>query len=337
MTEARDAAKQAFLRAAGWDRAERHHLAGDASARRYERLAGGLGRAVLMDAPPGSADDARDFLRIGAHLSSIGLSAPKVMAADPDQGFVLLEDLGDSLFTRVLADDPALEPRLATAAVEVLLHLQRHPPPQPVADLAAADWAASAGLALDWYAGAILGLAPEAEAFAAALTAVLQAEADGPRILILRDYHAGNLIWLPERRGLARVGLLDFQAAQMGQPAYDLVSLLQDARRDVLPAVETEGIARFAMGAGVLVTDLAPAYAALGALRALRILGVFARLCLAEGKPQYLDHAPRVWGQLQRNLGHPALARLRQICDRLLPPATPENLARIRSQCPAFR
>lgn len=337
MTAAREAAKVAFLRAAGWGAALRRHLAGDASARSYERLTRGDERAVLMDAPPGMGDDAGDFLRIGAHLSALGLSAPAVMAADPAQGFVLLEDLGDALFTATVQADPALEAPLYAEAVEVLLHLQRHAPPPDVPDLAAADWAASARVALDWYVRAVTGAAPGGEAFETALTGLLQAHADGPRILILRDYHAGNLIWLPGRTGLARVGLLDFQAAQMGQPAYDLVSLLQDARRDVSAGVEADGIARMARGLGMTAKDLAPAYAALGALRALRILGVFARLCLVAGKPGYLDFAPRVWGQLQRNLKHPALAPLREACAPVLPPPTPENLERIRSQCAAFR
>lgn len=333
MTGAREAERRSFLAAVGWGAAERRHLAGDASARRYERLLRGDQRAVFMDAPPGSGDDAWDFLRIGAHLSALGLSAPNVLAADPGAGFALLEDLGDDLYTTVVAADPALESPLYAEAIEVLLHLQRHPPPRHVPNLSAADWAESARLALDCYAFAITGTAPDGEAFLTGLTDVLNAHADGPRVLILRDYHAGNLIWLPGRSGLARVGLLDFQSAQMGQPAYDLVSLLQDARRDVLPAIEAEGIARMARGLGVTAAELAPSYAVLGTLRALRILGVFARLCLTGGKPGYLDFAPQVWGQLQRNLAHPALQGFRAICAPLLPPPTPENLAKVRARC----
>jgi len=335
-TPDRLARRTAFLRAVGWGAADRSHLAGDASARSYERLRRGVDRAVLMDAPPGCGDDVWDFLRMGLHLGQIGLSAPAVLAADASQGFLLLEDLGDELFSNLVARDPGQEARLYAAAVDVLLHLQRNPAPAGLANLSAADWAASAELALDWYARGITGEAPDARTFRTALAGALEALADGPRVLILRDYHAGNLIWLPEREGLARVGLLDFQAAQMGQPAYDLVSLLQDARRDVPEAVEAEGIARFARGLGTTREALAPAYAALGALRALRILGVFARLCLVAGKPQYLDHAPRVWGQLQRNLQHPALAELDTVC-AALPPPSPENLDRLRSQCPASR
>ncbi|PTE16593.1 aminoglycoside phosphotransferase family protein [Pseudogemmobacter blasticus] len=337
MTRNREAAKTLFLRQAGWDAAVRRHLAGDASARRYERLERGADRAVLMDSPPGAGDDVQDFLRIDAHLTAIGLSAPKILAAEPAQGFLLLEDLGDNLYTAAVTKDPAQEAPLYAEAVEVLLHLQRAAPPAPVPDLSAEDWARSAGFVLDFYARAATGAVPDGDDFHAALTTLLQTHADGPRILILRDYHAGNLLWLPDRRGLARVGLLDFQQAQMGQPAYDLVSLLQDARRDVAPEVETEGVARMARGLGLTVADLSPAYATLGALRALRILGIFARLCLVDGKPGYLDFVPRVWGQLQRNLSHPALHGLRDLCGGLLPPPTPETLTRIRAQCAPSR
>ncbi len=155
--------------------------------------------------------------------------------------------------------------------------------------------------------------------------------ADGPRVMILRDYHAENLLWLPERDGIRRVGLLDFQLAQMGQPGYDLVSLLQDARRDVTAETEAAMIRRFADAIGA--TGFDAAYAALGAQRALRILGIFARLCLRGGKPGYVALIPRVWGQLQRNLAHPALAPLATICDGLLPEPTPEVLDRIGAQC----
>ncbi|MBN8632942.1 MAG: phosphotransferase, partial [Rhodobacterales bacterium] len=173
-------------------------------------------------------------------------------------------------------------------------------------------------------------------AFRATLAAALTAHADGPRVLILRDYHAENLLWLPGRVGLARVGLLDFQLGQLGQPGYDLVSLLQDARRDVAPGTEAAMVARFAAASGSDPGDFRAHYATLGAQRALRIIGVFVRLGLAAGKPQYLRLIPRVWDQLQRNLAHPALADLRCICDRVLPVPTPDLLQKIASQCPTI-
>lgn len=330
MTE-REAAIRLFLGGCGWGAAMRAHLAGDASDRRYERLRLGAATAVLMDSPPGGADDPVAFIAMASHLRGIGLSAPAVLAADAGQGFLLLEDLGDDLYARLLASEPAREAALYAAAVDVLVHLQRAPAPAGLPDLTAADWAEAACFALDWYARAATGVVPDKSAFLGILTNALRTHADGPRVLILRDFHAENLLWLPGRAGLAAVGLLDFQLGQMGQPGYDLVSLLQDARRDVSPATEAAMLARFAGGAG-----LSAHYATLGAQRALRILGVFARLCVHGGKPQYLRLLPRVWGQLQHNLAHPALADLRAICDKVLPEPTPAVLSRIESRCPTF-
>ena len=328
----RAAEKTAFLATAGWGAAQRRHLAGDASARSYERLSRAGQPAVLMDAPPGCGDDVADFLKIGTHLAGLGLSPPAILAVDAAQGFLLLEDLGDDLFT-TLAADPLLERPLYLAAADALLVLQAAPAPAGLPDLTAAEWADSALFAPLWYARAATGTAPPTAAFRAALADALARHADGPRVLILRDYHAGNLLWLPDRQGAARVGLLDFQLGQMGQPAYDLVSLLQDARRDVAPETEAAVLAHFADRCGVTPATLAPAYATLGALRALRIMGIFARLCLVAGKDQYLIHLPRVWGQLMRNLSHPALAALRAEVLAILPEPTPDTLQRITETC----
>ncbi|MBK8438768.1 MAG: phosphotransferase [Rhodobacter sp.] len=333
MTAAREAERQVFLSRVGWGAAARSHLAGDASARSYERLAGSGRSAVLMDSPPGPADDTEDFIRVARHLEGLGLSVPRILEAEPARGLLLLEDLGDALYTQVLKADPLMERPLYDAAVDVLLALQSAPPPGEVPDLSAQGWAAATGLAPEFYAGAILGQSPDAAAFTECLAAAMARHADAARVLILRDYHAGNLIWLPVRKGLARVGLLDFQQAQKGQPGYDLVSLLQDARRDVAAETETAGIARFAAGAGLPVAEFAPAYATLGAQRALRILGIFARLCLIAAKPGYVALIPRVWGQLMANLAHPALSSLRRECLTLLPEPTPENLSRIIARC----
>jgi N-acetylmuramate 1-kinase len=333
MIASREALKDSFLTGIGWAKAGRAHLAGDASARSYQRLTRGDQTAVLMDSPPGSGDDVADFIRIAGHLLSLGLSAPRILEADLSHGFLLLEDLGDALFTRVVASDPALEPLLYDGAAEVLLAVQAATPPANVPNLSAQDWADAAGFAPRWYARAILGDAPDSSTFTSLLTSALTAHAEGPRILILRDYHAGNLLWLPDRNGVAKVGVLDFQQAQLGQPGYDLVSLLQDARRDVPEAIEAAGIARFCRALGLPEADFAPAYAALGAQRALRIIGIFARLCLMSAKPAYVPLIPRVWAQLQRNLAHPALHALRAETMRLLPEPTPENLQRIIARC----
>ena len=328
-------AMQAFLDGAGWGAAQRVHLAGDASDRRYERLTGPQGTAVLMDNPPGGADDPAAFVRIAAHLTGIGLSAPRVLASDLAAGFLLLEDLGDDLFARLLTQDPARETALYAVATDALIHLQRHPAPTGLPDLSAYDWAQAAAFALDWYATAATGIRPDAAAFTDTLAQAMATHADGPRVLILRDYHAENLLWLPARTGVARAGLLDFQLGQMGQPGYDLVSLLQDARRDVAPATVAAMTTRFAAATGAVGFDAA--LATLGAQRALRILGVFARLALVAGKPAYLPLLPRVWGQLQANLAHPALDELAAICAPLLPPPTAPVLERIARQCRSLR
>lgn len=326
----RDLARQSFLTRAGWGGADRRFLAGDASDRSYDRLTKPGQSAVLMDAPPGKGDDPATFLFIASHLRSLGLSAPAPLAQDLQGGFLLLEDLGDGLFARLTAADPALEMPLYTAATDVLTHLQSQPIPPGLPRLTPAQWAEAAAFAFDWYRFAATGEMSDTGDFRTMLTRLI-ARHDGHRVMTLRDYHAENLMWLPDRTGLARVGLLDFQLAQAGHPAYDLVSLLQDARRDVSAETEAQMIARFAPDA-----DFADSYAVWGAQRALRILGVFARLCLLAGKPGYLPLLPRVWSLLQRNLAHPALAELRSLCDAL-PEPTPDTLNRIGGQCGAFR
>lgn len=323
-----------FLSLSGWDGARRQPLAGDASARRYERLTiRAQSTAILMDAAPGQADDVADFVRIGAYLNSIGLSAPAVLAKDLMRGFLLLEDLGDDLFARLATQDVSMEAPLYSAATDVLIHLQAHDPAPDLTDLAAEGWADAAALVLDWYRYAITGDTVDQGPLVSALGELISTHADGRRVMILRDYHAENLLWLPQRTGLRRVGLLDFQMAQRGQPTYDLVSLLQDARRDVSPATEAAMIARFVDAAGISAGGVESAYAVLGAQRALRILGVFARLCLVSGKTSYIAFIPRVWGYLQRNMSHPAMAGLAAIYTDLLPPPTHTNLQRIVARC----
>lgn len=331
----RDQAAEVFVGTAGWAEALRTPLAGDASTRRYERLTRGDQTAILMDAPPGQADSVADFVRIDLHLFTLGLSAPEILQQDIPQGFLLLEDFGDGLYPSVIAAEPGLEPTLYQAATDALLHLQSHPPATDLANLSAQDWAEAASLALDWYRKGIIGDTDGREDLVHVLTQTLRQNADGARVMILRDYHAENLLWLPDRRGLSRVGLLDFQLAQLGQPGYDLVSLLQDARRDVPQAIEAAMIHRFATARGDDVQAFQASYAVLGAQRALRILGIFARLCLQGGKPRYTALIPRVWGQLQRNLAHPALSDLAELCARLLPAPTPEALKTLEARCSA--
>ena len=322
----------AFLTQAGWSGSRQTLLAGDASSRRYHRLHRGRDSAVLMDSP-GDAVSVAAFVRIAKHLSGQGLSAPLIFAEDVENGFLLLEDLGDDLFARLLHQGSVSETTLYTAAVGVLMSVQSHSPAPGLFNGSAEDWAAAADFVLDWYAFGIHGERTDTAQFRAVLGEALTLHADGPRVMILRDYHAENLLWLPERTGFARVGLLDFQLAQMGQPAYDLVSLAQDARRDVSLEAETAMVRHYLDLAGTDAGAFEAAYAVLGTQRALRILGVFAKLCIADGKSSYVGLIPRVWGHLQRNFGHPALAPLAALCADILPEPTPQHLERIRSRC----
>ncbi|MFB9150157.1 aminoglycoside phosphotransferase family protein [Roseovarius ramblicola] len=323
-----------FLATHGWGRAARHPLAGDASNRRYLRLVQpGGARAVLMDAPAERGEDVRPFSAIARHLSALGLSAPEILGEDSQAGLLLLEDLGDALFARVLESAPALEPDLYRAATDLLVELHRHAPPTGIAPYGPALMADLAALALDWYRrGATgeedAGLRPR---FCATLEAHLAALPDTDSVLIQRDYHAENLLWLPERAGTARVGLLDFQDAMRGHRAYDLVSLLQDARRDVGAATARAMLAHYIAATGAEADAFTTAFHWLGAQRNLRILGVFARLSLRDGKPQYIGLIPRVWAHLQTDLRPPALAPLAALVAEALPPPTPALLARLRS------
>ena len=324
-----------FLAAAGWGEALRAPLAGDASNRRYERLQAADGApAVLMDAPPEKGEDVRPFVAIAEYLTGLGLSAPRILAADPEHGFLLLEDLGDDLFARVVLDRPPLETELYCAATDVLLALHSHRPPPALAPYDAPVMADMAALAYRWYGAQETGsMAALSQTFHAAFQALLAEHIPDQTVLIQRDYHAENLLWLPARSGPARVGLLDFQDAMLGHPAYDLVSLLQDARRDVPPAVEQEMIARYIAKSGHDAAQFQAAYALLGAQRNLRILGVFARLSLLAGKPHYVDFIPRVWDYLMRDLEHPLLADIRARLLADLPAPSEALLTELKAKC----
>ena len=300
-----------FLGRHGWAGASIAPLAGDASFRRYFRVIDGARTAVLMDAPP-PHEDVRPFLAIAAHLEAIGLSAPAIYAADPQTGFVLLEDYGDDRLTPLLARRPELEPELYATAIDLLAELQRHALPAHVPDYDLNELRREVLLFTDWYLPALGPTtkpgAADPGGFLDAWNGAFAYAVGWPGVLVLRDYHADNLMWLPDRPGIGALGLLDFQDARVGQRAYDLVSLLQDARRDVSPELETAMIARFVEA--IKPRDparFAASYAVLGAQRQTKILGIFARLWKRDGKPAYLKLMPRVWAHLERDLAHPAL------------------------------
>jgi N-acetylmuramate 1-kinase len=326
----------AFLAKSGWSGAGRTAIAGDASGRLYDRLKLADRSAILMDSPPDQGDSPADFVRIGTHLRRIGLHAPEILAHDLEHGFLLLEDLGDMTFAKALTRDLTQEAVLYSMACDVLVTAQAHPVPTGIPDLSAQDWAEAGMLALDWYAFSVGDERPDPIPLRSALAEALARHADGPRVLILRDYHAENLMWVSGFEGLDQVGVLDFQLGQNGQPGYDLVSLLQDARRDVTRDLESAMIVRFCTATGAEMASFRRAYAVLGVQRAMRILGIFARLCLVSGKAGYLQHVPRVWGHLQRNLMAADLAPLTELCNRLLPAPSAQNLDRIARKCAQF-
>ena len=318
-----------------WAKAQRAPLAGDASNRKYERLTDpSTGRtAVLMDAPSVKTDPVDAFVRIAKHLRANGLNAPEIYAEDTEYGFLLLEDLGDDLFARVLKAHPEQERALYTAATDVLIHLHDAPTlslpsygPTLMTELAA--------LAFTKYARAIQGdYDTDAQArFEDRFEDILHRETSGPKVVVQRDYHAENLLWLPDREGVQRVGLLDFQDAMLGHPAYDLVSLLQDIRRDVSAGTEMRMLQHYIDTTGVNDHDFRTAYAVLGAQRNLRILGVFARLATEYGKPHYVDMIPATWAHLMRDLEHPALVGVADLLRDALPAPTPDALQRLRPQ-----
>lgn len=358
----RNAEIDAFLESVGWQDAQRRPLPGDASTRRYVRLVHAPNVAMLLDQPQGAetvacppnateeqrqqlgynavarlaGPDTRQFAAIAAELNGIGLSAPKVLASNHASGLLLIEDLGDARFADIIRDGEPEAP-LYAAAVETLSALHAHPAPKTMrsakgieANLLSYDRLAmmvEVDLLPEWFFPAASGMAcpPGArDDYRAAWSKVLTGLSGAPPVMTLRDFHAENLMWLPDRDGVARVGLLDFQDALAGSPAYDLISLLEDARRDVSPALAEAMTAHYislrksrqaGFDAGALRQDAA----ILAAQRNAKIIGIFARLWRRDGKPRYLGFLPRMWGYMQRDLAHPAMTDLKKWFDAHVP------------------
>lgn len=308
----------AFLAAHGWDGADIRPLAGDASFRRYFRVHRGDETAVLMDAPPGH-EDVGPFLKVAGHLLDRGFLPPRPLAVDREQGLLLLEDFGDNRVGPLLLREPEREFEIYEAAVDILAALAAQPAPDDIPPYDAAAMTREVGLFTEWYCPA-LSLDVDAGGYQAAWEqawADVAAEAAARPVMVLRDYHVDNLMALD---GRSELGLLDFQDALAGHAAYDLVSLLQDARRDVPEALEAAMLDRFATAAKITDTARFRAhYEVLGAQRNTKILGIFTRLWKRDGKDHYLGFQPRVWGYLERNLAHPALAPVRAWFDANIP------------------
>ncbi len=354
----RERQRVAFLDASGLGDAVRAPLPGDASTRRYERLTPTSGPTLmLMDQPPAaesapcdpswsperrkaegwnavarlSAGRIEAFAAVAARLRAVGLSAPEIVALDAPAGLAVLEDFGDALFARVIEDGQDEVP-LYLAAVEALAALHEAATPETLTG-PAGDWPllvydetalqGGADLFVEWLPRLDPSLDLDSTALAdwhAAWAPVAAEGAAGATVIAHRDYHAENLIWLPDRSGPARVGMIDFQDAVRAHPSWDLHSLLQDARRDVPPTLEALALDRyFALRPSVDRAAFMRAYAGLAALNEARILGVFARLITRDGKPRYGQFMPRMWTHLNANLKAPGLEAVAAWFDRHVP------------------
>jgi N-acetylmuramate 1-kinase len=302
------ASAPAFLAKVGWGEAQVLPLAGDASFRRYFRAVKGADVAVLMDAPP--PEDPTPFIAVSDYLNRHGFSAPAILAADLDAGLVLIEDFGEIRMRETIDAAPELERSLYRETVSLLVALG-NTPVMKLKPYSIAEYQRELALFTEWYCPA-LSLKVDVDGFVGIWDRLLGkvAAGQGNPVTVLRDYHAENIMLVPGREGTSRLGLLDFQDALAGHRAYDLVSMLQDARRTVSPEIEAEMLAYHAK-----LADPSPefeaAYHILGVQRNLKILGIFTRLWKRDDKPRYRAFQPRVWGYIERSLEHPALAEMK--------------------------
>ena len=327
ITAARQAEIAAFLAANGLSDAVREPLAGDASARRYERLRKADGGTLILVDTPAPAEDLVPFIAIGAELAAIGLSVPAVLAADVERGLAIQDDFGSETFTRLLAGDADPQP-LYEMATDALIAIHRGWPDGAAQRLALPIYdpdlfIAQTRLFLDAYMPVVLGRPlsdKDRSDFDMAWRSVLEPVCAEAPSLLLRDYHVDNLMRL-DRPGAKAAGLIDFQSAGWGPRAYDLVSLLEDARRDVAPALAEAMVERYLAAcphsdAAAFRRDMA----VLGAVRHTRIVAIFVRLALGQGRRSYLVHLPRVWRLLEAQLAKPELGPVAGWFDRHLPP-----------------
>ena len=316
-----------FLRQNGWSDGDRKLLAADASFRHYDRLTRPNESRVLMDAPP-PMENVRPFLKVARHLEKLGYSAPHVYAADEENGFVLLEDFGDATYTRLLKKGED-ERALYALATDLLVDLHKLETQTAIPDgLPPYDDDAllrEAMLFPDWFMPAAFGHETDkaaADEYALLWQEVFPLVQKMPKTIVLRDYHVDNLMILDGKMGLKACGLLDFQDALAGAVTYDIMSLLEDARRDIRPELFTEMQNRYISAMADKLPDteaFLTSWAVLAAQRHAKVLGIFVRLCVRDGKPVYLRHLPRLWRLLERALEHPALAKLRLWFDKNVP------------------
>lgn len=307
-----------FLQQAGWADADVSALPGDASFRRYYRLRRGADKAMLMFAPP-PEEDPQPFLHAAHWLAENGLRAPQIFAQDAGAGLVLQEDFGDQRVREWLELHPQDETAIYRTAIDTLITM-RDKPPGPFAPYDLETYLGEVDLLTEWFCPAHKFSVADRE-YRTAWAEVLQplvARQQAP-VTVLRDYHAENIMLIdPQPKSIPQQGLIDFQDALVGHPAYDLVSLLQDARRDVSPELESEMLEYYVSATGTDPQFKAD-YAALGAQRNAKIVGIFVRLARRDGKRHYLDFIPRVWRILERDLQHEALAPVARWFDANIP------------------
>lgn len=344
-----------FLARAGWGEAARTPLNADASTRRYERLRRKTETAMLMDAPPlesapcppGADDETRlklgwnaisrlaasrveAFAAVGGHLVTLGLSAPKILDQDIPRGLAILEDLGDDLFARVI-ENGGDEIQLYEAAGDTFATVHRAPAPftlpyrggeWPILSYDHLALSANIDLFVEWMPKRDLEMRINEQTrlrWERVRENLIAKAEDFPRALIMRDTHAENLLWLPQRDGAARVGLLDFQDALLGWGEWDMSMLVHDARRDVSPAAREAAIRGYLDGTGGNRRDFDERLAVLGAMNMMRIMGIFARLVVRDNKPRYDTFQPRLRRLLNETLSHPSMSEAKDFVSAVAP------------------
>ena len=290
-----------------------------------------------MDAPPETCGSQEPFLKVAAHLEGLGYSVPILLAEHKADGLLLLEDFGDGLFARILETKPELEVEAYCSAVDLLIDIARHPLKRGFPSYHHKLQSELSALSLKWYLPAATGSDATGDQIRELRSHVEAGLAlvDTENVFMHRDYHAENLIWLPKREGLRRVGIIDFQDGSIGHQAYDLVSLLEDARRDLAEGLPSYLINRYADSTGLAVEQVESELAVVGVQRNLRIIGVFARLAVHDGKRHYLGLLPRVWGHLLHDLSHPVNLQLARFVRKTLPAPTSALLGRLGRARPA--
>lgn len=325
--------RRCFLEEKGWNDWEIVNLAGDASPRKYFRLSSSNKTAVLMDAPIGCCGPLDPFIEISDYLIEQGFSSPKILAKDTAGGFLIIEDLGDDLFSSLLIRQPEMEYEIYQVALEILVALRQKVPPPHVPTYTPEIQGELSALSLTWYTRYIAGVEVNDREIKRLSDLVGGAiyGLNERQVFIHRDYHAENLLWLPERSDQERIGLIDFQDGSIGQSSYDLVSLLEDARREISTTLKDDLLCRYSELTGDSIAMVKKGVAISGIQRNLRILGVFARLSIRDSKSWYLDYIPRVWDYLMGDLETAGLPDLTSFIMNNLPPPTPENLDKLRS------